>query len=40
MSLGTEIYTTLAITYNATTPVSHDTENGILFQSLAEHGVT
>lgn len=40
MSLGTEIYTTLAITYNATTPVSHDTANGILFQSLAEHGVT
>ena len=41
MSLITEIYTALEITYNITLQISHDTENDILFQKcLAEHGVT
>ena len=41
MPLMTEIYSMVEITYNITAQISHDTENGVLFQNcLAEHGVT
>ena len=40
MPLMTEIYSMVEITYNITAQISHDTENGVLFQNcLAEHDI-